>query len=109
MAKKKTKVETPVDYNEIEILTWDQINELFDVNEKQVRKFLTNGNNTENYWYPYETGFSEEQTTEIVKMFRNKFLDITILDKHGAKYAEITLGNVDKHQYMFSLIKHFKK
>ena len=108
MAKKKI-TETPVNFNEIEILDWEQIKELFDVNEKQVRKFLTNSNNTENYWYPYETGFSEEQTTEIVKMFRNKFLDITILDKHGAKYAEITLSNVEKYQYMYSIIKHFKK
>jgi len=108
MAKKK-KIETPVDFDEVENLDWDQIKELFDVTEKQTQKYLSNGNNTENYWYPYEDGFSEEETLKIVNMFRTKFLDIEILDKHGPKYAEINLCNKEKHQYMYSLINYFKK
>ena len=111
MAKtKKTKiVETPVDFNEIEILTWEQIKELFDVTQNKIQKHLINSNDTENFWYPYENKFSEEDTIKITALFRAKFPNTEILDKHGPKYTEIQLSNMNKHQFMYSLIKHFKK
>ena len=93
----------------IKILTWNEIYEIFDVTENYIKIHLVNSNDTENFWYPYESGFSEEQTNEIVCLFRGKFIDAQILDCHGAKYTEIRLGTLEQHIWSYSLIYYFRQ
>ena len=92
--------------DDIKILTFADIKTIYSITEKDIKKFLLNINNAENYWYPFNT-FNNVITENIIAIFRKKFADVTINEKHGVEYTEIFLNSIDKHIFMYSLLNHF--
>ncbi len=107
MAKKKQKIDYKVaDVTLIPILTFKEIQELFDISQKDIRKSLDD-DNCDNYWYPGEL-FDEETTLNIVYLFNRYAADTTVLNKTTYKYIEIFLNTEDKHIFKYSIINFFK-
>lgn len=109
--KTKTKSKEPViDLNTIKILSFKEIEEIFNVTEKALHGVLLKSNYSANFWYPYEENkFSEEETIITIQAFRKKFADMQIINKHGLEYTEFFLNTVEKHVFAYSLIVHFNK
>lgn len=107
---KNSKFILDIDVDEIKILDYGIIEETFLITEKELKKGLRTPNNSENYWYPSaESGFSEQDVYKICALFRKKFPDIQILDKHGYERTEIFLNTLEKHVFAYSVIHHLKQ
>jgi hypothetical protein len=107
MGIKNSKPALEISLENIKILSYDEIFDIFGKTEKDIKNGLKKSNSSENYWYPYdENCFDEEIIKIIVSLFRKKFLDAEILDIHGYEYTEIFLNTIDKHVFAFSLIEY---
>lgn len=107
---KNKKFVLDIDIEQIKILGFDILEETFLITEKELKKDLRIPNNSENYWYPHtESGFSEIDVYRICELFRKKFPDIQIIDKHGYEHTEIFLNTIDKHVFAYSVIYHIKQ
>ena len=94
------------DPSEIQLMTYEEIEQIFDVTENDMNTWLKNANNSDNYWYPGI--FFDEQTTEnILMLFRKQFIDIEIIDKTGYQYAEIFCNTIERHVFRWSVQRHF--
>lgn len=92
----------------IKILSMNEIEEKFNISEKDIFNFIDSKNNSENYWYPYdENDFNENKIKKIIELFKSKFNDTEINSENNYKYTEIYLNTIDKHIFAFSLINYF--
>jgi len=92
----------------IELIPWDIIEEKFDVDVNVINRELKKPNNCDNFWYPYESGFDEEQCKEAVRLFGLRFPGTEIKSMHDMRYLEIFLNTLEKHQFAYTLIQHIK-
>jgi len=100
--------EQEIALDQIEILSFDEIEEKYKVSKKDIFAVINSKNNAENYWYPYdENGFTEEEVKTSIKLFKSKFEDFEIKSENDYKFTEFFLSTFEKHIFAFSLINHF--
>lgn len=94
--------------NEIQLLSWDSIEEIFGSSKKDMEKTLEKANYSANFWYPHsQNGADEADVKSIVSIFEYKFPDVSIQSRHDYRYTEIFLNTLDKHQLAFTLANLF--
>mgnify|MGYP000860128490 CR=1 FL=1 len=94
---------------DIELLEWNQIEEEFDIDARDVERDLKKPNYCNNFWYPVENGFNLDEALYACRLFELRYPEITIKSKHDVRYLEIPLNTLEKHQFAYTLIKLLKQ